>query len=89
MTTRKKPYYPAILVGLAMLAGVAGCTKIPAPDLAIGTEVERASYPALLPEDALPKDTAFDFNSAAVVANLEARAAALRARAAVLLLSAP
>ncbi|MGB5066579.1 MAG: hypothetical protein WBO29_04280 [Albidovulum sp.] len=89
MVTRKKLNDLVMLASVAMLAGLANCAKIPAPDLVMDSGVEKAAYPTLLPEDALPTNTTSESNSAAIAGNLDARATALRTRAAALLLLTP
>jgi hypothetical protein len=89
MAARKKTNGLVMLVCLVMLAGLTGCARISALDPEKVSDVEKAAYPALLPEDALPTRADSEADGAAIAGNLDARAAALRARAAALLLLNP
>ena len=71
------------LIALVCLAvTVAGCKGFPDLDTAVGTEIHRAPYPALMPLGALLAGSADGTTTAEDGSALAARAAALRARAA-------
>lgn len=69
-------------LSLLLLSGLGACTKFPTPDAAPSQAAQLAPYPTLLPFGPLTAATAVSPPIVDPAVELEARAAALRRRAA-------
>ncbi|WP_251363773.1 hypothetical protein [Epibacterium ulvae] len=80
-----RPALPALMLSLVMCAGVMGCSRVPELEDRLTPDLRGAAYPTLIPlGDALPPQTVPAEEGADLDAELKARAARLKARAAAL-----
>ncbi|MCB2137042.1 MAG: hypothetical protein KDE08_14035 [Rhodobacteraceae bacterium] len=89
MANLTRPFAPSLLAAVALVALAAGCARVPEPRGATSRAAEAADYPALLTEDQMPVRSEAEPDGAAIAGSLQARAAALRARARALFLVTP
>ncbi len=80
-----RPALPVLMLSLFICAGAMGCSRVPEIEDRLTPDLRGAAYPELIPlQDALPPQTSPAEEGAELDAELKARAARLKARAAAL-----